>query len=49
MHFSSGINRPPYEAADGFLQITSGCSHASCEFCTFYKDSYSDFLVIPLH
>ena len=39
MHFSSGINRPPYEAADGFLQITSGCSHGNCEFCTFYKDS----------
>ncbi len=39
MHFSSGINRPPYEAADGFLQITSGCSHGKCEFCTFYKDS----------
>ena len=39
MHFSSGINRPPYEAADEFLQITSGCSHGSCRFCTFYKDS----------
>ncbi len=39
MHFSSGINRPPYEAADGFLQVTSGCSHGKCEFCTFYKDS----------
>lgn len=39
MHFSSGINRPPYEANDGFLQITSGCSHGSCKFCTFYKES----------
>ena len=39
MHFSSGINRPPYEANDEFLQITSGCSHGSCKFCTFYKDS----------
>ncbi|MCR5606440.1 MAG: radical SAM protein [Treponema sp.] len=39
MHFSSGINRPPYEAMDGFLQVTSGCSHGKCEFCTFYKDS----------
>lgn len=46
MHFSSGINRPPYEAADGFLQITSGCSHASCEFCTFYKDS--PFILSPM-
>jgi radical SAM superfamily enzyme YgiQ (UPF0313 family) len=39
MHFSSGINRPPYEAMDGFLQVTSGCSHGKCEFCTFYKDA----------
>ena len=34
MHFSSGINRPPYEAQDAYLQITSGCSHGKCEFCT---------------
>lgn len=39
MHFSSGIKRPPYEANDEFLQITSGCSHGSCKFCTFYKES----------
>lgn len=39
MHFSSDINRPPYEAMDGFLQVTSGCSHGTCEFCTFYKDA----------
>ena len=39
MHFSSGINRPPYEARDGFLQITSGCTHGTCKFCNFYKDS----------
>lgn len=39
MHFSSGINRPPFEAQDGFLQVTSGCSHGKCEFCTFYKDA----------
>lgn len=39
MHFSSDINRPPYEAQDAYLQITSGCSHGKCGFCTFYKDS----------
>ena len=39
MHFSSYINRPPYEAQDAYLQITSGCSHGKCGFCTFYKDS----------
>ena len=46
MHFSSGINRPPYEANDGFLQVTSGCSHGQCEFCTFYKDA--PFKVSPM-
>lgn len=41
MHFSSDINRPPYEAADMFLQVTKGCSHGSrggCDFCTFHKN-----------
>lgn len=39
MHFSSNINRPPYEAQDAYLQVTSGCSHGSCNFCSFYKDA----------
>jgi len=38
MHFSSDINRPPYEALSAQLQVTSGCSHAKCTFCNFYKD-----------
>ena len=46
MHFSSGINRPPYEAGDAFLQITSGCSHGRCAFCTFYKDA--PFKISPI-
>ena len=39
MHFASGIVRPPFEAACEFLQVTSGCSHDDCKFCTFYKDA----------
>ncbi len=38
MHFSSGINRPPYETADGYLQTTQGCSHNHCLFCTYFKE-----------
>ena len=46
MHFASGIVRPPYEADSVFLQITSGCSHNACRFCTYYKDA--PFRVSPL-
>ncbi|MDO5296981.1 MAG: radical SAM protein [bacterium] len=38
MKFASGINRPPYETADGYLQTTQGCSHNHCLFCTYFKD-----------
>lgn len=38
MHFSSDINRPPYETADAYLQTTQGCSHNHCLFCTYFKD-----------
>ena len=38
MRFSGGINRPPYETADGYLQTTEGCSHNHCLFCTYFKD-----------
>lgn len=39
MHFTSGINRPPYEAESAFLQVTSGCSHSACLFCGYFKDT----------
>ena len=38
MRFLGGINRPPYETADGYLQTTEGCSHNTCLFCTYFKD-----------
>lgn len=38
MHFSGGINRPPYETADRYLQTTQGCSHNHCLFCTYFKE-----------
>jgi len=39
MHFSCGINRPPFERDSIFLQVTSGCSHACCSYCGFFKGS----------
>lgn len=39
MHFASNVVRPPYEANSAYLQVTSGCSHNACRFCTYYKDA----------
>lgn len=46
MHYTNGINRPPYESESAILQVTSGCSHNQCEFCTYYRDC--GFKVSPL-
>ena len=43
MHFTTGINRPPYEKNSGFLQVTSGCSHKKCTFCGYFKDCAFNF------
>ena len=45
MHFASNVVRPPYEANSVYLQVTSGCSHNACRFCTYYKDA--PFAVSP--
>lgn len=39
MHFASNVVRPPYEMRSAYLQVTSGCSHNACCFCTYYKDA----------
>jgi radical SAM superfamily enzyme YgiQ (UPF0313 family) len=42
MHFASTVVRPPYEAYSAYLQVTSGCTHDACRFCTYYKN-------VPFH
>lgn len=38
MHYTGTIWRPPYEAASLLLEVTAGCTHHKCKFCTLYND-----------
>lgn len=38
MHYTGTIWRPPYEAYSLLIQVTAGCTHHSCKFCTLYED-----------
>lgn len=37
MHFTGTVWRPPYEAWSALLQVTAGCTHNKCKFCTLYS------------
>ena len=38
MHFTGTVYRNPYWPTFPLLQITQGCTHNSCKFCTMYQD-----------
>ena len=48
MHYTGTIWRPPYEAASLLLEVTAGCTHHKCKFCTLYNDLPFKFKMSPM-
>ncbi len=48
MHYTGTIWRPPYEAKSTLVQVTAGCTHHKCKFCTLYEDVPFKFRMSPL-
>lgn len=48
MHYTGTIWRPPYEAESLLLEITAGCTHHKCKFCTLYSDLPFHFRISPI-
>lgn len=48
MHYTGTIWRPPYEADSLLLEVTAGCTHHKCKFCTLYADLPVPFRMTPV-
>ncbi len=48
MHYTGTIWRPPFEAASLLLEVTAGCTHHKCKFCTLYADLPFQFRMSPV-
>ena len=49
MHYTGTVWRPPYEAWSALLQVTAGCTHHKCKFCTLYDDVPFKFRMSQMH
>lgn len=48
MHYTGTVWRPPYEASSLLLEVTAGCTHHKCKFCTLYEELPFQFRMSPL-
>ena len=48
MHYTGTVWRPPYEASSLLLEVTAGCTHHRCKFCTLYHDLPFRFRMSPM-
>lgn len=48
MHYTGTIWRPPYEAQSLLLEVTAGCTHHNCKFCTLYDGLPFQFRMTPM-
>lgn len=46
MHYTGQVYRHPIEGNTPLLEVTAGCSHNKCSFCTMYRET--PFKVSPL-
>lgn len=48
MHYTGTIWRPPYEASSLLIEVTAGCTHNKCKFCTLYEELPFNFRMSPI-
>lgn len=48
MHYTGTVWRPPYEASSLLIEVTAGCTHHNCKFCTLYDELPFKFRMSPL-
>lgn len=48
MHYTGTIWRPPYEASSLLVEVTAGCTHHKCKFCTLYNELPFKFRMSPM-